>query len=124
MVGEPSSRASKRSVLFVCLDDLPFHGHAAGGPDIGFRWGSGFFHHTIVSVSVPVMDIDPQKVIDALSGQIGALQTENTILKMALQQVQNELIITAGDAAGPPPEEAKRGKKKTPEGANTEPETD
>ena len=34
------------------------------------------------------MDIDPQAVIDALSQQIGALQTENTILKMALSQVQ------------------------------------
>jgi len=36
------------------------------------------------------MDIDPQAVIDALSQQIGALQTENTILKMALSQVQAE----------------------------------
>ena len=34
------------------------------------------------------MDIDPQAVIDALSQQIGALQTENTILKMALQKTQ------------------------------------
>ena len=34
------------------------------------------------------MDIDPQAVINALSTQIGALQTENTILKMALQQAQ------------------------------------
>ena len=36
------------------------------------------------------MDIAPQAVIDALSQQIGALQTENTILKMALSQVQAE----------------------------------
>jgi len=37
---------------------------------------------------VPLMDIDPQAVINALSQQIGALQTENTVLKMALQQIQ------------------------------------
>ena len=36
------------------------------------------------------MDVDPQAVINALSVQIGALQTENTILKMALSQVQAE----------------------------------
>jgi phage host-nuclease inhibitor protein Gam len=47
------------------------------------------------------MDIDPQAVIDALSRQIGALQTENTVLKMALQQVQAEteaLYASAGAA--------------------------
>lgn len=37
---------------------------------------------------MPLMDIDPQAVINALSQQIGALQTENTVLKMALQQIQ------------------------------------
>lgn len=47
------------------------------------------------------MDIDPQAVIDALSQQIGALQTENTILKMALQQVQAEAARLA--AAEEPP---------------------
>jgi len=36
------------------------------------------------------MDIDPQAVIDALSRQIGALQTENTVLKMALTQLQEQ----------------------------------
>lgn len=36
------------------------------------------------------MDIDPQAVIEALGRQIGALQTENTVLKMALSQIQTE----------------------------------
>lgn len=58
------------------------------------------------------MDIDPQAVIDALSRQIGALQTENTILKMGLQQQQEALAEVAGAHA----QEAKGKKKKPPEG--------
>ena len=42
------------------------------------------------------MDIDPQAVIDALSRQIGALQTENTILKMALQQATTDAVQVHG----------------------------
>jgi hypothetical protein len=49
------------------------------------------------------MDIDPQAVIDALSRQIGALHTENTILKMALQQAQ--------ETSGAPEETQQKGKK-------------
>ena len=56
------------------------------------------------------MDIDPQAVIDALSAQIGALQTENTILKMALQ-VQAETAQVAA-IHGAPEETAQKGKKK------------
>jgi len=56
------------------------------------------------------MDIDPQAVIDALSRQLGALQTENTVLKMALQQLEAE-ILGARAAGG-------TGKKKSaPKGA-------
>lgn len=51
------------------------------------------------------MDIDPQAVINALSQQIGALQTENTILKMALQQ--------AAEADGAPEETPQKGKKQS-----------
>ena len=36
------------------------------------------------------MDIDPQAVIEALGRQIGALHTENTVLKLALSQAQTE----------------------------------
>ena len=53
------------------------------------------------------MDIDPQAVISALSNQIGALQTENTILKMALQQATVE--ETQSDGA---PDSTNKGKKK------------
>lgn len=42
------------------------------------------------------MDIDPQAVINALSAQIGALQTENTILKMALQQATADPVQVHG----------------------------
>ena len=69
---------------------------------------------TIVGVRVPAVDIDPQAVINALSQQIGALQTENTILKMALQQVQAEteaLHASAGaDESLAPIEEIKKKK--------------
>jgi hypothetical protein len=51
------------------------------------------------------VDIDPQAVINALSQQIGALQTENTILKMALQQ--------AAEADGAPEETPQKGKKQS-----------
>ena len=51
------------------------------------------------------MDIDPQAVINALSQQIGALQTENTILKMALQQ--------AAEADGAPEKTPQKGKKQS-----------
>ena len=58
------------------------------------------------------MDIDPQAVIDALSQQIGALQTENTILKMALSQVQAEIAhrVTTEDSPGADEEETKKKK--------------
>ena len=56
------------------------------------------------------MDIDPQAVIDALSRQIGALQTENTVLKMALQQLEAEILGARAEATA--------GKKKSaPKGA-------
>jgi|TARA_Y100001949_G_scaffold159904_1_gene151130 hypothetical protein len=42
------------------------------------------------------MDIDPQAVISALSNQIGALQTENTVLKMALAQQSEALAAFDG----------------------------
>lgn len=79
-------RQLRREVLVFLLD--PGLGrHAAESPAILF-----FFCHTsIVGVSVPPMDIDPQAVIDALSRQIGALHTENTVLKMALQQLEAEI---------------------------------
>lgn len=54
------------------------------------------------------MDIDPQAVISALSNQIGALQTENTILKMALQQA----TIEQAQSDGAPEETSQKGKKK------------
>lgn len=37
------------------------------------------------------MDINPEEVINSLSSQIGALTTENTMLKMALTKMQQEL---------------------------------
>tara|TARA_B100000678_G_C17924751_1_gene388849 strand:- start:329 stop:493 length:165 start_codon:yes stop_codon:yes gene_type:complete len=37
------------------------------------------------------MDINPEEVINNLSSQIGALTTENTMLKMALAKMQQEL---------------------------------
>tara|TARA_B110001454_G_scaffold188481_1_gene186508 strand:- start:1387 stop:1542 length:156 start_codon:yes stop_codon:yes gene_type:complete len=46
------------------------------------------------------MDVDPQAVINALSGQIGALQTENTILKMALNELAKQNSLSE-DAAEP-----------------------
>ena len=56
------------------------------------------------------MDIDPQAVIEALSRQIGALQTENTVLKMGLQQMEAELSGARAEAIA--------GKKKSaPKGA-------
>ena len=61
------------------------------------------------------MDIDPQAVIDALSQKIGALQTENTILKMALSQVQAEaahLSSAIGLSDGAEEEEEPKQKKK------------
>lgn len=38
-----------------------------------------------------LMDINPEEVINSLSSQIGALTTENTMLKMALAKMQQEL---------------------------------
>ena len=58
------------------------------------------------------MDIDPQAVIDALSQQIGALQTENTVLKMALQQVQTEAAQMAATEESPGADEEETKKKK------------
>jgi len=48
------------------------------------------------------MDVDPQAVINALSVQIGALQTENTILKMALNELsQQNSLLQSNLAANP-----------------------
>tara|TARA_Y100000758_G_scaffold75292_1_gene50400 strand:+ start:578 stop:748 length:171 start_codon:yes stop_codon:yes gene_type:complete len=44
------------------------------------------------------MDINPEEVINNLSNQIGALTTENVMLKMALAQLQEEV-----DTLRPPP---------------------
>jgi len=44
------------------------------------------------------MDVDPQAVINALSVQIGALQTENTILKMALNDLTKQSALAQGAA--------------------------
>jgi hypothetical protein len=43
------------------------------------------------------MDVDPQAVINALSVQIGALQTENTILKMALNELTQQASLAQKD---------------------------
>ncbi len=61
----------------------------------------------------PLMDIDPQAVIDALSQQIGALQTENTVLKMALAQQQEALAAFSGASDA----NATGKKKSAPKGA-------
>ena len=82
-------------------NNLLLHGHAAVSPGVVTS------HTPIVGDSVRCMDIDPQAVIDALSRQIGALQTENTILKMALQQQQEEVGAVASVA---PVNEGKKGK--------------
>jgi regulator of replication initiation timing len=56
------------------------------------------------------MDINPEEVINNLSAQIGALTTENTMLKMALAKMQQTI---AQDTAMTAPEdtEEKSGKK-------------
>jgi hypothetical protein len=59
------------------------------------------------------MEVDPQAIINALSQQLGALQTENTILKMALQQQQAALAASDGAFA----EEGTDKKKSAPKGA-------
>ena len=41
-----------------------------------------------------MMDINPEEVINNLSTQIGALTTENTMLKMALAKMQQEMNAT------------------------------
>jgi len=48
------------------------------------------------------MDVDPQAVINALSVQIGALQTENTILKMALNELSQQNSLLQGNHASNP----------------------
>ena len=53
------------------------------------------------------MDINPEEVINSLSNQIGALTTENTMLKMALAKMQQEI-----NAAVEPEPEADQEKKK------------
>jgi len=40
------------------------------------------------------LDINPEEVINSLSQQIGALTTENTMLKMALAKMQAEMGAT------------------------------
>lgn len=56
------------------------------------------------------MDINPEEVINSLSSQIGALTTENTMLKMALTKLQEELVAALA-AAAPEPEEVPKKKK-------------
>jgi len=56
------------------------------------------------------MDINPEEVINNLSAQIGALTTENTMLKMALAKMQQ--TIDAGVVTiAPEDKEEKSGKK-------------
>jgi len=45
------------------------------------------------------MEVDPQAVINALSQQIGALQTENTVLKMALNETTKQLSLLQSEVA-------------------------
>ena len=73
-----------------------------------------FCHAPIVDVRVPRMDIDPQAVIDALSRQIGALQTENTILKMALQQHSEAAALQLAESHGAADINAAKTKKSAP----------
>ena len=56
------------------------------------------------------MDINPEEVINNLSAQIGALTTENTMLKMALAKMQQTIAQDTAMAA-PEDKEEKLGKK-------------
>ena len=56
------------------------------------------------------MDINPEEVINSLSVQIGALTTENTMLKMALAKMQQTIDVAAATAV-PENKEEKSGKK-------------
>ena len=56
------------------------------------------------------MDINPEEVINNLSSQIGALITENTMLKMALAKLQ-QTAAEATATAVPENKEEKSGKK-------------
>jgi len=56
------------------------------------------------------MDINPEEVINNLSAQIGALTTENTMLKMALAKMQQAIAQDTAMAA-PENKEEKSGKK-------------
>lgn len=52
------------------------------------------------------MEVDPQAVINALSQQLGALQTENTVLKMALNETTKQLSLLQSEIiADDPPED-------------------
>jgi regulator of replication initiation timing len=53
------------------------------------------------------VDINPEEVINSLSTQIGALITENTMLKLALAKQQQKLA----DAVVVPDEEERSQKK-------------
>ena len=58
------------------------------------------------------MDINPEEVINNLSAQIGALTTENTMLKMALAKMQQTIAIAQDTVtAVPENKEGKSGKK-------------
>jgi len=58
------------------------------------------------------MDINPEEVINNLSAQIGALTTENTMLKMALAKMQQTIAIAQDTVtAVPENKEEKSGKK-------------
>ena len=56
------------------------------------------------------MDINPEEVINSLSVQIGALTTENTMLKLALAKMQQTIDAGVATAASKNKEE-KSGKK-------------
>lgn len=95
IVDKTDRRVDRLAVFVNCGNRPSLYWHVANSPGIVVA------HTPIVGDSVRPMDIDPQAVIDALSRQIGALQTENTVLKMALQQVQAEteaLYASAGAA--------------------------
>ena len=62
------------------------------------------------------MDVDPQAVINALSNQIGALQTENTILKMALNDLTQQVSLLESEA------EPKKSRSSATKGAGPEPD--
>lgn len=61
------------------------------------------------------LNINPEEVINNLSSQIGNLMSENTVLKMAVAKMQEEIgaleVQIANLATGQPPEEEKKKRK-------------